>query len=944
MRRSRLLPLLFVALTLSGCAGIFPFLNRGTGPHGPISAPAVRHGELENGLRYFVRANPEPEGRAELRLVVNAGSVLEDEDQRGLAHFVEHMAFNGTRSFSGDEIVNYLETIGMRFGPDVNAYTSFDETVYMLTLPTDSAGVLEKGLWILEEWASGIAFDSAQVEQERQVVIEEWRLGRGANSRLQTQQFPTLTQRSRYAERLPIGTHESLTSFDLEAARRFYEDWYRPELMAIVAVGDFDASAVEAEIRSRFATIPASIEPRERREYPVPRHRETLVSVASDPELTSGQVSVYLKRPPRPWRNEEGYRRWVVESLASAMLVNRLNELTQRRESPFLDVSSFQGRFVRTLSTYALNARIRDDRVEEGLERLLLEIERAARHGFTATELEREQREMLRIMEQRYAERRTTTSGSFAADYVSYFLYGGRIQAPGSEYAIYERLIPAASLRQVNSVARDWTQPANRVILVSIPDRPDTTRPDEEALARLIESVPRQAVVPYRDSLSAAALVSRPPTPGEVLAESEIPEIGATIWELSNGIQVVLKATDFREDEVLLAGRSPGGTSLVDDEDFIPALTAAAVVQSGGLGELSANDLRKHLAGTVAGVGADIGEMYEGVSGAASPRDLATLFQLVHLKFTAPRPDSTAFLAYQEQAKATLANRSASPEVAFQDSLRAILTQNHPRARPPSVEIFDQLDMERSFAIYRDRFADASDFTFFLVGAFELDEVRPLVERYLASLPALYREEVGRDLGIRPPAGVVKRTVRHGVEPRAATQIVFSGDFAFSRDNALALQRLADVLRLRLREVLREQLGGTYGVSVRGTASGEPAPRYQFSIGFGADPGRVEELTAAVFAEIDAIREAGPTDDEVARVREAQYRSREVDLRQNHFWLGQMLTYHQHGWRLAEIPTLARRAEELTVDSVRQAAVDFLDPENYIQVSLLPQTGAIAIP
>ncbi|MEX2571842.1 MAG: insulinase family protein [Gemmatimonadota bacterium] len=942
MRLSRLFPCALFALLLAGCSGsLLGWLpGRGPTPFPPIGDPEVRHGTLENGLTYFIRANDEPDARAELRLVVNAGSILEDDDQRGMAHVVEHMAFNGTRSFGREEIVGYFESIGMRFGPDVNAYTSFDETVYMLTLPTDSAGVLETGVRMLEEWAWGIAFDSVQIEQERAVVIEEWRLGRGAGSRVQYQQFPTLAQRSRYAERLPIGTRESLETFDQEALIRFYEDWYRPDLMAVVAVGDFDADEVEAMIREHMSRVPPRPDPRPRRVYDVPSHRETLISVATDPELTSGSVSLYLKRRPRIWEDTDDFRHWIARSLTASMLVNRLSELTQVADAPFLDVSSFQGRFVRRLSTFALTVRTPEDGTEAGLHNLLMEVQRAARFGFTSTELEREKREMMRNMEQRYAERDRTTSGSYAADYVAYFLYGGTVLTTERQYELYREMIPQIERREVHRIVQDWTATPDRVLLVSIPEEDDVEPPNEQLLQHIVELSHFQRIAPYRDSLSGAPLVRDLPETGEIVAETRIPEVGVLVWELGNGSTIVLKPTDFRQDEILFAGRSPGGTSLFSDEDYIPALTAAAVVQSGGLGELSSNDLRKRLAGRVAGVGADIGDVYEGISGAASARDLELLFQLVYLKFTAPRVDSAAFLAYQSQARSSVSNRSASPDLAFQDTLRITLAQDHPRAQPPSVEMFDQLDMHRSFEIYRDRFADASDFTFYMVGSFDPEEIRPLVRRYLASLPDLGREEEGRDVGIRPPRGVVEKTVYRGIEPRSATQIVFTGGFEFTRDNVIALQSLSDALRMRLRERLREQLGGTYGVEVRVSASRQPIEQYQLSVGFGSDPGRVDELVDAVFEDIADLQARGPTGEDLARVREIQFRTRETNLRQNHFWLTQLMTYKQHDWDLAEIPAAATRASALNSAVIQQAAARYLDSGNYVQVSLLPTSAA----
>lgn len=931
---------LLLVLLLQSFAACAP-LSRWVGI-APRNAPIVEdtkvvRGRLANGLTYYIRENREPHARAELRLAVNAGSVLEDDDQLGLAHMVEHMAFNGTDHFHRNELVNYLESVGMRFGPDINAYTSFDETVYMLTLPTDSVGVLGHGFDILEDWAHGISFDSTEVEKERGVVMEEWRLGQGAGTRLQDKQFPVLTQGSRYAQRLPIGTPESLRTFTHEALERFYQDWYRPDLMAVVAVGDFDAREVERLIHQHFDSIPNPPEPRERRDFSVPDHAQTVVSVATDPEATGSSVSLYLKSAPQPWLTSRAYRAWIVESLASSMITHRLSERTQRPNSPFLDVSSFQGRFIRPLAAYVLNVRVPDGGIARGLEELLLDAERVEQHGFTPSELEREKREMMRRIEQRYAERAKTTSSSFAAEYVSHFLYGGRVVSTDTEYELYRQIVPQVNLREVNAEANDWLRDRNRVILVSAPRRDSVRIPTDADLRRVIASVARRHVEPYADSVSDQLLVPHPPTPGTIASERSFPEVDVTEWVLSNGVRVILKPTDFADDEVLLAARSPGGTSLLSDSDYIAGLTASAVVQAGGLGKLSAIELRKRLAGKVAGVGTDIGQTFESISGAASPRDLETLFQLVYLKFGEPRVDTAAVEAYRMQARSALADRDRSPESVFSDSLRAVLSQHHPRALAPTSAMFEHLDIQRSVEIYRDRFADASDFTFYVTGAFQVDSIRPLVLSYLASLPSTGRVEKGRDLGIRPPTGVVQRVVRKGLEPKGITQIVFTGEFDLSRENLYSLAALSDLLRLRLREALREELGGTYGVDVRAGGSGEPYPQYQFSIGFGSDPARIDELSRVVFQQIEEIRRTGPTAEELQKVREMELRSREVDLRSNHFWVMQLMSYDRSGWDFRDILAFPAWADGLRAETLQTAASRYLRTSNYVQVSLVPE-------
>ena len=832
---------------------------------------------------------------------------------------------------------DYLEGVGMRFGPDVNAYTSFDETVYMLTLPTDSVGVIETGFEILRDWAGGIAFDSLEVERERGVVIEEWRLGQGAGARMRDKQFPTLFRKSRYAQRLPIGLPEVLRNFDHAALKRFYKDWYRPELMAVVAVGDFDPERIETLIREHFASLPPKNRARPRREFDVPAHDSTLYAIATDPEATRSSVSVYLKRRPPSWKTLGDYRRSLVEGLAGGILMNRLLELTQRPSAPYLDVSSFQGRFLRALSASVLTATVADGRVERGLRALLEEIERAAQHGFTASELEREKLEVLRRMEQRFAERDKSHSGGFAAEYVGHYLYGGSLLPIEAEYALHQRFLAEITLREVNAAAHEWLQQRNRVVLVNAPETPGVAVPTEAELGAVIHSVRRAPVAAYTEEVSDAPLVPAPPVAGEIVAVDSLPEIGATEWTLSNGVRVLLKPTEFRAEEVLLAARSPGGTSLVPDEDYIPALTATAAVQTGGIGSFDLIELQKRLAGKRVSVGANIGTLQEGISGVASPQDLETMLQLVYLYFTAPRRDSAAFLAYRERARESLRNRSGSPEAVWSDTLQVTLAQNHPRARPPGSAMFDELDLDRSLEIYRDRFADAGDFTFYLVGNFEPDSLRSLIRTWLGGLPSTGRKESWRDVGIEPPRGVVRKQVFRGVEPKSRTQIVFTGPWEWNRDNLYAIRSLAEVLQIRLREHLREELGGTYGVGVSGSGARDPDPRYQFSVGFGAAPERLEELSGVIWEQIDSIKVAGPTEQELTKVREAQRRERQTSLRENSFWISQMLAYDSYDWDPSDILRFEERVTALNAEMIQRAAQQFLNPDNYVQVSLYPE-------
>lgn len=903
-----------------------------------VGDTSVIRGVLPNGLTYYVRRNAEPQKRAELRLVVNTGSVLEDQDQRGLAHFLEHMAFNGTRRFEKHQIVDYLERVGMRFGPDINAYTSFDETVYMLQLPTDSAGVLDTGLQILRDWADGIAMDPEEIEKERGVVVEEWRRSRGAGARLTDRQFPFLFAGSRYAERLPIGDLETLRTFRPETLRRFYEQWYRPELMAVVAVGEFDPREMEARIRQEFGGMQAKDGPA-RPEIAMPFPDSTRYMVTVDAEVPRTSVNINWMMPAKPDTTPQEIRRGIVDGMFAGLLGDRLQDISLEPDAPFMDVGSYQGGSLRPIETFVLNAAVAEGGAERGLGALVAELERAARHGFTAAELAREKTELLRMWEQIHAERAKTPSGAYAGTYADHFLRRGPLRTVEDEYETNRAVVPTITLQEVNSAARRYATLRDRVVLVSGPERTGLQRPSEARLAFVADSVVRSELAAYTETVSDAPLLASAPAPGRIVETDSTPEIDVIRWTLSNGARVVLKPTDFKDDEIMFAATSPGGLSLLPDSAYLFGRTATAAVQLGGVGGLSLTDLQKRLTGKAASVGANVGELSEGMNGYAAPRDVETLFQLIHLYFTQPRRDTTAWSAYLQRGRESLRNRNVTPESAFGDTLTAILSQGHPRMRPFTSAVFDSLDIDRSLAIYRQRFADAGDFTFYFVGTFSPDSLRPLVETYLASLPGTGARETFRDVGIRPPGGVVQRTVRRGVEPKARTVLVFTGPAEFSRQASADMNALTQALELRLREKLREEMGGTYTVGVSGSIARDPYPRYSLNIDFGSAPERVDELVRVVMAEIDTVRAAGVPQDVVDKVRESFRRSRETDMRENSTWLVRLMSYDRHGWDARGInENLA--ASRIGVDRVRDAARLYLDPARRVQVSLVPEAAA----
>ena len=906
------------------------------------AAPDIRIGRLANGLTYYVRHHQKPEQRAELRLVINAGSVLETEEEQGLAHFIEHMAFNGTNNFEKQELVDYLEKIGTRFGADLNAYTSFDETVYQLKIPTDDPEIFTTAFQILEDWAQGVVFDPQEVDKERGVIIEEWRLGRGAGARLRDKQLPVMLHGSRYAERLPIGTLEVLESAPPKTLRGYYERWYRPDLMAVVAVGDFDPAVVEERIREQFANLVNPPDAPERTVYSLPQHDETLFGIVTDPELTGTSVAIHHKHPALGEGTFGDYRRSLVESLYLGMLNNRLGEIAQQADPPFLFAGAGIGNTVRTAAMFSQQARVRDGEVERGLDALLREIERVDRHGFTATELERAKTNLERGYEQAHRERDKLQSASFADEYIRNFLTDEALPGIEVELLLVQRFLPTITLDEVDRVARDWIRDDNRVMLVSAPEKEDAAPPSEAELLAVVAAAQSAELEPYVDRTRDEPLLAEIPTPGEVVKSATVEELGVHDWRLSNGVRVILKPTDFQNDQLILTGFSPGGSSVFDDQDHASALFATSILSESGLGPFDRIELGKALAGKVASAQTYIAELQEGVTGFASPQDLETMFQLLYLGFTSPRLDHEAYQSLLSRLRILIANRDQRPTTVFQDRLNEVLSQGHQRRRPISEELIAEVDPERALELYRDRFVDASDFTFVMVGNFVPDEIRPLVETYLGGLPATGREESWRDIGVRPPTDPVSFRVEKGLEPKSQVRLIYHGDAPWSREAVHTINTLASVLEIRLREVLREELGGTYGVSVGASLSQRPNERYSLSVAFGCAPDEADALIEATRHEIADLLSHGVDSARLLKVQETQRRQRETDLKENSFWLRALELYADWDVDPRVLLEYDDLVESVTPESLLAAAQQYFGTERTVLAVLdpAPEVGA----
>ena len=863
-----------------------------TGDDAPLALwPKVKKGTLSNGLTYYILPHGKPEKRAFLWLAVNAGSVLEDPDQLGLAHFDEHMAFNGTKRFPKQDIITYLEKIGMGFGADLNASTSFDETIYKLTVPTDNPEFVGKGLDILRDWAGEIAFEPGEVDKERGVVLEEWRLGRGAFMRLFDKHSKVLLKGTRYADRLPIGTPEIIKGAPRDALVRYYKDWYRPNLMAVIAVGDVDPAAIEKEITARFGDLKNPAKERPRAKAGVPAADGTRISIETDREMPVALVQVANVMGHLPEATRTDFRRIVAEQLYSQILNERLATIARRAESPFAAAQVGVQGFARDVSMFNRSAQAKPGKAEDSLRALFTEVLRVEKHGFSQAELDRARASIKRYYESIAAEAENEESSSYVAEITRNFFEGEFMIGRQAERDLTLEFLPKITVAELNKLVKTYGGAENRVVSISGPD--GKPLPDAKRVLAIISEVEKSTVEPWQEKATSTALMAQPPKAGTITKEKQLPEVGATEWTLSNGVKVVLKPTDFEAEKVHLTGDSPGGLALA--KDYANARFSDDIASIGGVATFDDDELGKMLAGKQVSVSASIGETTESVDAAASTRDVETMFQLVHLRMTAPRKDPAMFAVWKQNYTDQLESQLKVPEVKYGIESQELLFKSNPRRKVPTPADIAKVDQDKALAFYKDRFGDATDFTFVIVGSFEPAKLKPLVETYLASLPAKGRVEKEKDPGVRRAKGVVKKTWNLGSEPKARVQLSFHGDEPWSRDKDRDMFILGQVLGMRLRETLREDMSGVYGVGAFGSISRRPRGERTFGIQFGCAPEAVEPLVKASFAEAAALAKAGISGDYLDKVKAQYLRERETQLKDNDFWLNWLAASYRYG-------------------------------------------------
>src|SRR5580765_6931019 len=899
---------------------------------------AIKTGALPNGLKFYIRKNGRPEKRVSLRLAVKAGSLEENDDQLGLAHLIEHMAFNGSEHFKSGEVFSYFERVGARLGPHVNAQTSFDETIYMLDLPTDQGDVVAKGLTALADFAGGLTFDPKEVDKERGVVIEEWRGSLGASSRIQDKQIPIIFYKSRYADRLPIGKPEIIRNAPVAKLREFYDTWYRPERMAVVVAGDIDPAAMEASIRAAFGGLRDRAKAVKVPNGTVTMKHPVMASVITDAELTRTNVQIIRKHVKAGDQRVTDYRRSLVERMAQTMFNDRLAEIARRPDAKFLGAGAGTEGITPEVEAFVLNVRAPDEKIEEGMKAVAIEAKRARDFGFSTSELDRAKKNLAAGYEQAYQEREKSESGGLAQELVSLFLENEPAPGIAYEYELVKQLLPTITTSEVANAMRRLMTDEGKVVLLTAPTKESVKLPSDVALRDVLASAESTSVTAWNDTSTARELVQNKPQPAAITSRRELADIGVTVVKFGNGVEAWLKPTTFKNDQILYTLSAQGGASLAGADDFEEAALATNYVRASGIGGLKALDLEKILAGKIAGASPFIALSSHGISGNAAPGDLETGLQLLYESFVAPGDDPEQLEVLKRQLMNAVSNRGRAPGQVFGEKLEQINTSNHYTSQPLTEERIQKLDRQKMLSFYRQRFSNAADFTFFMVGAFKVDEVLPLVAQYVGGLPTTGppRSDV-KDVGIHFPQSAIRDGVQMGREPRSNVVISFFAEQSsdpVEAENALAATTVLDIA---LRDVLREALSQTYTVSVGQGGPGLPQHGGGYMrVSFGAAPENVAPMTERVLTEIKKLQAEGPSLDLTNRAKEAAKRNYEQSLQQNGYWLGRLQAVNQFHRDPKEILTRAARIDAVTPATIQDVFKKNFPMDRYTVVTLMP--------
>ncbi len=868
--------------------------------------PNVRRGKLENGLTYYIRHNEKPSQRANFYIAQKVGSILEEDNQRGLAHFLEHMAFNGLEHFPKKTMLDYMERNGVKFGTNVNAWTSFEQTVYMLkNVPTTNPGLVDTCLLVLHDWSSFISLEDDEIESERGVILEEMRQGLDAKMRMYGKMLPEIYPNSPYGVPMPIiGTEEVVAHFDHQFLRDYYHKWYRPDLQGIIIIGDIDVNQIENRLKEMFADIPAPVDPAERVYFPVADNKEPIVSIATDVEETNYNIMVSYKHDIVPFEERGDVQYWVkgyIDELVSTMYNNRMEELTQKANPPFIYGYGYYGTFFisDTKDAWTTYAVAKDkDGIDEALNAMVAENKRMQQYGFTASEFERAKADLMKRIENQYDERDKQETSRYFYPILSHFLTNEPLMGIENEYMLLSQVLPAIPVEAINEYAKEeLIREDNIVITLTGPEKEGEVLPTKEDLLALFNKAKEVEVEPYTETLSNDPLIATLPVKGAIESKKHDDTFDATILNLKNGVKVIYKPTTFKDDEILMSAYSFGGYSVMDQSDPYTLQQLNELAGLGGLGNFSAIDLPKVLAGKKVRVSGSVNTFTEGVTGNCSVKDLETMMQLTYLAFGTPRSDEEAYQSYITRTKAMLANIESNPDVAFSDNLIFALFDNHPLRKRMKAEDYDKIDYAKALKLYADRFKDANNFVFTFVGNIDPETFEPLVEQYIGALKTKKNDEKWTT---NVPAITDKDVNCHYTKamenPKVTCYMVYNGDMEFNRKNQLVMQVLSDVMDIVYTEKIREDEGGTYGVGVNGNLNNRPKESFMFLIGFNTNKEMYEKLMGIAKAELQNVANQGPRPEDLKKVKEFLIKKHAEDLENNRYWMNCIQTLDCDGY------------------------------------------------
>lgn len=905
----------------------------------PFDAKVIT-GKLDNGLTYYIRENKKPEKKVELRLVIKVGSIMEDDDQQGLAHMAEHMAFNGTKNFKKNDIVSYLQSIGVEFGNDLNAYTSFDETVYILPIPTDQPSNLEKGFQILEDWAHQVTYLDEDINSERAIILEESRMGKSGEERMFKKIYPELFKGSKYAQRLPIGVDSIIKTFNPDAIRRFYKEWYRPDLMAVIVVGDISKADAMQYISKHFSSI-RSASNRKRDFASVPAYAENKAMVVTDKEATGYEFSINY--PAMPSQNPQTigeYRKELLNNLYTSLLGNRLRELTQKENPPFVYAGANFGGYAKNYQSFSIQGSTGTNDVQKGIEATLVELERAKRFGFTEPELERARKNILTAYERSWNNRDKTESSQFADEYIRNFTDKEAVPGIDAEFEMIKQLLPTIKLAEVNAITDRFKNEKNRFTYVMGPAAGAKLPSTDNIVAMLDAKASDPSIKPYEEKLIATNLLTTMPKEGKLVSSKKNTLLGTTELLLSNGVKVSLKVTDFKNDQILFSATRYGGLSNYSLKDKYSAENAVTMVSSMGVGAFSPTDLGKAMAGKAATLRPSISNYTAGFSGSSSKKDIETLFQLLNLYVKEPRKDSALYKSVIQRGKAQVAMLGANPQVAFIDTLTKVLYNNNPLAPTavPKIENFDKIDLDRSMAIYKERLGDVGGMNIVIVGSFDEKEMIALLEKYVAGLPAAGKSTY-TDNKVKLFTGTNEFRFKKGKEDKSLIIGILHGEIPYSESTALKFSGLGDAMNIIITEEMREKIQGIYGGAATIEYSKIPTGRFQLVLQLPCGPAKVDTLIAAFNHELKKMADVGVAQPYIDKVKKAWLEKYKVDAKTNEYWLSVLQSIDRGETSADRILNAEKYFNALSTADIKEAAGIVMKSTGKMIAVQMPETS-----